>query len=474
MPNSTIEINVDSLVGPTHHYSGMGVGNVASMEHRYRPSSPKRAAMEGLNKAWLVAQTGVPQFLLPPLRRPRLDVLARYGFSGTVQDQLDAAFREDNSLISSVYSSSFMWAANAATVTAASDSSDGKMHMTIANLSSSLHRAIEADERYRQLVWFFQHLRDEVMVHPALPGCVPLRDEGAANHMRLSAAGSTAGFNVFVHGDAPDGILPEDNSLNGDLQRMRFMPRHTLAASRMIQRHHRLDSRSTFHLQQHPCAISAGVFHNDVIATSHQNLMIHHEMAFTANWLETVAELQESFRLVTGIELIRVMVRESDLSLQDAVRSYLFNSQLIGPSSVPVTEDGNNRRAEIPDSQLPRMLILSPQQCREIPAAERLINRWIDDPTNPIDQVVYVDLRQSMAGGGGPACLRLRLPVDPAWISKLPNTCRLDDTLYSLLMETIDRYYPEQLTIDSLASQEFAKQSWNAGLEISKVMEAGE
>ena len=460
MDKKTIEINIDALVGPTHHYSGMGVGNVASMEHRHRPSSSKRAAMEGLKKSWLVAQTGTPQFLLPPLKRPRLDLLARYGFSGTSLQQLESACRQDISLVSSVYSSSFMWAANAATVTAASDSFDGMMHMTIANLSSSLHRTIEAEERHRQFSQFFQDLSEYVTVHPALPGNVPLRDEGAANHMRLSSTNLSAGINVFVHGDSPGDDNPP----------MRFFPRHTLAASRMIQRHHRLNPDHTFYLQQHPSAISSGVFHNDVIATSHQNLLIHHEMAFTEEAITKIAILEDAFQDLTDSPLYRIVVQDSELNLQDAVRSYLFNSQLVSPSQTPAIDGLATHRSNLPPGQLPRMLMIAPQQCREVPAAEQLINRWIDDSKNPIDQVVYVELRQSMAGGGGPACLRLRLPIDRQWIDKLPEACRLDHMLYDRLMDTFDRYYPERLTIGELADYQLAEQSWVAGQVVSKVL----
>lgn len=449
MTGRIIEANIDSLVGPTHHYSGLGVGNVASMEHRHLPSSPRQAALEGLNKAWLVAQYGVPQFLLPPPRRPRLDLLADFGFQGTQAEKLRCALSEDPSLLSAIYSSSFMWTANAATVTAACDSTDQKLHITVANLASSLHRSIEAEERRLQLAWLFDKVIDRIVIHPALPGSVPLRDEGAANWMRLSSPHSHVGIHVGVHGDSADGSPSP----------CRYLPRHTLAASRIIQRQHQLNPQHTFHLQQHPDAISEGVFHNDVIATSHQNLLIFHETAFSSGWQNDIQKLDETFRTATRSPLIQIVVKKSELSLPDAVRSYLFNSQLICPLQFPV-HDQNSASREFPNGcSIPRMVLVAPQQCREIASAARLIDGWIQTPDIPIDEVKYVDLRQSMAGGGGPACLRLRLPIREDLLTRLQPSCRLDQSLFQRLAEAIDRCYPNVLSIQELADVEFAEKS---------------
>ncbi len=481
-----VEINIDDLVGPTHHYSGMGVGNIASIQHRHDASSPKQAALEGLRKAWLLAQTGVPQFLLPPPMRPRLDVLADYGFRGSLGQQLSSAWAEDRQLLSAVSSSSFMWAANAATVTAPSDSHDGKLHVTIANLISSLHRSIEAEERYRQLNSLFGNLGEQVVIHPPLPASVALRDEGAANQMRLSHPGRPAGVNVFVHGD----------SFADELTATRFLARHTLAASRMISRLHQLDGGNTIYLQQHPEAISAGAFHNDVVATSHQNLLIHHEKAFAEHSAEQVGELAKVCQATLGCPLHRIVVSECELSLDDSVRSYLFNSQIVSPSqasyrsrstcnqwasetSVASSQKMTGQRIKDQSEEfdyaaafegLPRMLMIAPQQCCEVESAKHLIDRWITDPDIPIDEVRYVELRQSMAGGGGPACLRLRVPIWQHQVSQLLPTCRLDKPLYGQVEEVIDRLYPERLEAKDLAQPGLAEQAWQAAAAVARTL----
>jgi succinylarginine dihydrolase len=438
--SETIEVNLDGLVGPTHHFGGLGVGNLASKRHRHLTSSPKRAALEGLRKAFQLAQSGVPQFVLPPLPRPDLQMLERYGFEGSQEQQLCSAFSNDLTLFSSIFSSSFMWAANMATVTAAGDSRDGKLHLTVANLISSIHRSIEADSRLAQLIKLFAPMQDQVTIHPPLPGIVPLRDEGAANHMRLTAAGSPLSLNLFVHGDDP-GTEVIGSSL---------FPRHTLAASKMIARHHQLNAERTFFLRQHPEAVSAGVFHNDVIATSHQQILIHHEKAFADESMEQLSQIENAYCETFGQPLLRICVRESELSLEDAVTSYLFNSQIVTPSFGGVNDS------------TPRMLIVCPQQCREIVAAHRLIETWLADPLNPIDEAEFVELRQSMAGGGGPACLRLRIPLSVQQVAQLLPSCRLDQRLFERLSDAIDRLYPERLQIGDLREQDLIRQAQQA------------
>ncbi len=443
--NKTVEINIDALVGPTHHFSGMGVGNLASMRHKYSTSSPKRAALEGLKKAKLLADLGIPQFLLPPPRRPRVDLLTAFGFRGSCEQQLQAAKAADWMILSSIYSSSFMWAANSATTTAAADSADQKLHLTPANLISSLHRFIEAGERESQLARMFGTLRNEVSIHPPLPSGVPLRDEGAANHMRLCVADSPLGINVFVHGDAASG--PSEST--------RFLARHTRTASQCLARLHQLDEQRTFHLQQHPDAISAGVFHNDVIATSHEHLLVHHQRAFAPASHDQVLRLDAAFEATLGRPLQRLVVSEADLSLDDAVRSYLFNSQIVSPPKGP------------------RMMLISPRQCQEIEAARTLIEGWIADPDNPIEAVEYIELRESMAGGGGPACLRLRVVLAEDQVAGFAPACRLDDSLYDRLLAAIESHYPERLQIDDLANIDLVQRSWQAADAVSNLLALG-
>ncbi len=427
-----VEINIDGLVGPSHHFGGLGVGNVASHEHQHQRSNPRQAAMEGLQKAWLLKSLGVPQFVFLPPVRPRLSLLSELGFQGTILEQLAAAREDAPQALSAVFSSAFMWMANAATVTAASDSIDGRLHYTPANLISSWHRASEAAERAPQLDSLLARVANTQM-HRPLPSMLPLRDEGAANHMRLCDPSGRRGFNVFVYG--------VDDS-QADQQPARFLPRHTRAASQAIARLHQLPSDRTFFLRQHPQAIDAGVFHNDVIATSCDHMLVHHEFAFLHGESE-LKRLEFQFEQACRQPLMRIVISNSQLPLADAVRSYLFNSQIVRPAATGARADS------------PRYILICPHHCEQIPAVTQLIASWLADPHFPIDEVRFVRLAESMANGGGPACLRLRMRLEYDEVHRLSAKYQLTAELFDRLSAAIEKWYPQSLSIDDLCNSEF-------------------
>jgi succinylarginine dihydrolase len=426
-----IEVNVDSLVGPTHHFGGLGVGNIASIAHGDTLSSPRQAALEGLAKAWLVAGWGVPQFMLMPPLRPRLDLLSRVGFRGGVNEQLHDAWEQAPRLLSAALSSSFMWTANAATVTPGVDSRDGLTQITLANLISSWHRAAEPSERMVDLERLCGDV-ESIAIHRPLPGIVPLRDEGAANHMRVSDSSGLRGLNIFVYGDDDTGSVPPG----------RFMARHSRAASESIARVHGLRRDHTFFLQQHPAAIAAGVFHNDVIATSHEHLLLHHELAY---WQAEarLGEIESTFREVAGLPLQRVCISDDELPLASAVSSYFFNSQILTPRLA---------------GEQPRMVMLCPRQCETDRHVRALLDRLVADPQIPIEHVQFVGLGESMANGGGPACLRLRLPLMQGEVERLNAQYRLDAALRDRLEAVVRQWYPVRLTAADFADRAFLAQ----------------
>ena len=45
------EMNFDGLVGPTHNYAGLSLGNLASTTNANATSNPKQAALQGLKNA---------------------------------------------------------------------------------------------------------------------------------------------------------------------------------------------------------------------------------------------------------------------------------------------------------------------------------------------------------------------------------------------------------------------------------------
>ncbi len=392
-----VEVNVDALVGPSHHFGGAGVGNKASAEHRQQPSSPRAAALQGLSKAELVASYGVPQFVLPPLERPLPQVLDLLGYRGSFAEQCAKARKDSPLAYSAVFSSAFMWAANAGTFAPACDTQDACHHLTLANLSSSWHRLPESEGREKQFRDMFSRevspaLTSPASIHTALTPLVPLRDEGAANHMRLCSDDGTQALHIFVYGEGDSSSTTK-----------RFLPRQTLAASRAVARLLQLDPQRTFFLQQHPDAIDAGVFHNDVIATSHKNLLLYHAQAFIDSE-QTLARISASYRETCGQPLQMIRIEASQMSLDEAVSSYFFNSQLLSPGQAAI-------RTSSAGASQPRMVMICAEQCRRNERIGKLLDRIVADNNNPIDELQFVNLDQSMAGGGGPACLRMRLQL---------------------------------------------------------------
>src|SRR5262245_47647957 len=185
------EFNFDGIVGPTHSYGGLSLGNVASMAHEGIVSNPRAAAIEGLAKMRFVHGLGIGQGVLPPHDRPSLGTLRRLGFSGRDEDVIANAAKHSELLVRLVSSAAAMWTANAATVAPSCDTGDARLHLTPANLHEHFHRSIEAPVTERVLRAIFAD-ETRFVVHAPLPGGGQLADEGAANHTRLFAEGGAA------------------------------------------------------------------------------------------------------------------------------------------------------------------------------------------------------------------------------------------------------------------------------------------
>lgn len=426
-----VELQCDGLVGPTHNYAGLSHGNIASKANAESVSYPKQAALQGLEKMRLVASLGIPQLILPPPLRPNQALLRALGFDGSLPEMLDAAYRKSQEILRAAWSASSMWAANAATVSPAPDTQDGRLHLSPANLASTLHRQQEAEYTGRLLKFVFGEV---AIVHPPLPPCAPLTDEGAANHMRLSVGHGGEGVEVFVYGR--EGQKGTEGALN------KFPARQSREASEALARRHGV--RNAVFVRQSSQAIDAGVFHNDVIAMSNENLMIYHESAF-CDEVAFVAELKQRFPALQAKR-----ITQEELPLEMAVASYFFNSQLL---SLP----GGG------------MAVIAPAEAAEIPQAKATFGRLRDDPGVPVREVHYLGLRESMRNGGGPACLRLRVAMEEGALAHLPQSLMYSETLHGQLAECIERYYPAELTPGHLYDAEMAGVCQKATLALEQV-----
>lgn len=434
------EFNFDGIVGPTHNYAGLSHGNVASAKHKSQTANPRAAALEGLAKMKFVSSLGIGQAMLPPLFRPRIRLLHDLGFRGSPEQMVESAGKVEPALLAACYSASSMWTANAATVSPSADCADGKLHLTPANLSTLLHRSIEADSTRRTLRAIFSDGR-HFEVHPALFPCQTLTDEGAANHTRLCGEYDGPGIETFVFGrSALDAQLPRPQ---------KFPARQTLESCQAIARMHQLDAENTFHIQQCPGAIDAGVFHNDVISVGNRNVLLCHERAFVdqANQLR---QLSDRFEALCQQPLHIVEIAEKDLSLPDTVSSYLFNSQLLSK----------------PDGS---MALICPSDCEENSASKACTDQILEGD-DPINQVEFLNLRQSMNNGGGPACLRLRVVLTEEQESAIHQGVVYSESLHQSLSQWVETYYRDSISPDDLRDPKLIDESYRAFEALSKIL----
>ncbi len=421
-----IEINFDGLIGPMHNYAGLSAGNLASLANAGAVSRPRAAALQGLAKMRLLIDRGLMQGFFPPPRRPDVHALRALGFAGAAPVVLARAAAEDPLLFNAICSASAMWAANAATVIAGPDSHDGRVHLVTANLSTMLHRSLEAPRTEAMLRTVFGDAR-HFMVHPPLPASPHFSDEGAANHMRLAPRHDARGANVFVHGAARGSLVPE---------------RQTRRAGEAVAR---LGGTVPIHALQSQAAIEAGAFHNDVVAVANGPVLLAHARAFDDRD-PLFAALD---RAVPGFLPIEI----ASIGLDAALSSYLFNSQLV----------------TLPAGGMALVLPAEAQADAAVWAAVETILAG----NNPITEAIVVDVRESMRNGGGPACLRLRVPVDADQHAAIDPRFLLDPRRCDALVRLVETHWPETidarhlaepaLWADSFAAHD-ALDAWLAGL----------
>lgn len=422
------EVNFDGIVGPTHNYSGLSPGNVASAENEGRISSPLAACIQGLNKAYMLAQLGVPQAMLPAQERPYLQHLYTLGYRGTPEEMIGEV---DKTTLSNLYSTSSMWTANAATVAPSVDTRDGRIHVVPANLHYQFHRSLEAIATMATLQ---KMLGDIATMHTPLPGHVQFGDEGAANHMRFAPEHGEPGVHLFAYGtDGKSG--PKKNPA-----------RQTRVTSEALARLLQIRPDRVVFAQKSPEAIDAGVFHNDVISTNNGLVWLLHEAAYT-DTKRVVDDVQQAVR---G-DLYVAMAKTKDLSLDDVVHSYVFNSQIV----------------TLPDGS---MILIAPTEAQKNPRARAFIEKTLSDPKCPISKMEYVDLGESMRNGGGPACLRLRIVMSETEKQQVRGRVFLDDALYGELIGWAKRNYRDRMIPDDLRDPNLLRESTKAMRELRHIL----
>jgi succinylarginine dihydrolase len=434
------EMNFDGLIGSTHNYAGLSQGNLASTINSKALSQPRQAAKEGLAKMRRLHHLGLKQGILIPHERPHIPTLRQLGFGGSDQALIESAHKVAPALLAKCYSASSMWAANAATVSPSSDSHDARVHFTPANLQSMFHRSIEHSTTGAMLRRIFGN-KQYFAHHDALPGGADLGDEGAANHNRLCTEYGEQGVELFVYGRRESGAHQAPTN---------FPARQSLEASAAIARKHRLHPNKVVMARQSAQVIDAGGFHNDVVSVSNKNVLFMHELAF-ADKAKLVQQLSDAY----GDQALHIVeVPEQLVSLDNAIKSYLFNSQLV---NLPNT-DG--------------MTLVLPLESQENNDVYHYLLGLIEQNT-PIKRLEFVDVRQSMRNGGGPACLRLRVVLTEQELAQVNPSFVFSEALFTTLNTWVDKHYRDELSPADLADPQLLVESRTALEELTQIFQLG-
>jgi succinylarginine dihydrolase len=428
------EINFDGLIGPTHNYAGLSQGNLASQKHLNQTSNPQAAALQGLDKMRIIMEQGIPQGFFLPHERPNLKTLRELGYGGTDEEVINRAAKQAPTLLKNIYSASSMWAANAATFSPSIDSYDQRIHITPANLNSMFHRSIEPEFTKTQLQLMFGSIAQvyDPIIHISGHG-----DEGAANHLRVSAQHLKPGFQIFVYGssafESQQGVIA----------------RQAQEISQAVSTQHQLDPDRVLFLKQNDMAIRSGSFHNDIVSLANEEVFIFHQEAF-ADRVELERVLHHLKDHVKGFHALEIL--SEDISLDDLVLSYLLNSQLI-------TVENNE------------MMMLLPEEVQN----HSNCMQWLEKikSSSPIKHIEFVDIRQSMMNGGGPACLRFKTVVNDDEFNQVNKKFLLNPEKLMDLRSLVSKHYRDKLNPEDLLDIKFMEESYRFLDELTQLLDLG-
>ena len=324
---------------------------------------------------------------------------------------------------------------NAATFSPSIDSYDQNIHITPANLNSMFHRSIEHEFTKTQLELMFGGI---AQVHKPIKNISGYGDEGAANHLRVCAQHLMPGFQIFIYGssafESHQGIIA----------------RQAEEISQAVSTQHQLDPERVLFLKQNEQAINSGSFHNDIVSLANEEVFIFHQEAF-ADRVELERVLHHLKEHVKGFHPIEIL--SEDISLDDLVSSYLLNSQLI-------TVDNNE------------MMMLLPEEVHNHPNCMR----WLEEikSSSPIKHLEFVDIRQSMMNGGGPACLRFKAVVNNDEFDKLNEKFLLSPTKLMDLRALVSKHYRDKLYPEDLLDIKLIQESYTFLDELTQLLDLGD
>lgn len=118
------------------------------------------------------------------------------------------------------------------------------------------------------------------------------------------------------------------------------------------------------------------------------------------------------------------------------------------------------------------MTIVAPTEARDSRACRRFLERVVAED-NPVRSIHYIDVNASMDNGGGPACLRLRIPLTERERSAIRGRIFFDAALGAELEAWVERHYRDRLEARDLADPSLLDEVRMALDELTRLLGLG-
>jgi succinylarginine dihydrolase len=118
------------------------------------------------------------------------------------------------------------------------------------------------------------------------------------------------------------------------------------------------------------------------------------------------------------------------------------------------------------------MVLIAPTEARDCPSALRFLEN-LPAGDGPIKRVHFVDVRQSMDNGGGPACLRLRVELTQREMSMVHPGVFLTEQIYTRLQAWVEKHYRDRLLPADLADPQLLIEGRRALDELTGMLGLG-
>jgi succinylarginine dihydrolase len=101
--------------------------------------------------------------------------------------------------------------------------------------------------------------------------------------------------------------------------------------------------------------------------------------------------------------------------------------------------------------------------------------QWLEKikSSSPIKHIEFVDIRQSMMNGGGPACLRFKTVVNDDEFNQVNKKFLLNPEKLMDLRSLVSKHYRDKLNPEDLLDIKFMEESYRFLDELTQLLDLG-